>query len=197
VLGIVGLLKTAPPMPMHFQNAGRAVMLLGGLGNGDETRFGGTQYAKVIIQSLWGLPPALDMDREKRVHEAMREIAGQQLAESAHDLSDGGFAVTLAECCFGAGGIGASVSLSFDGSREGAGRLALFHEAPSRILLSTKDPRAVEAVANIFRVECFEIGVTIEQRFQVRNRSELLIDCSLGELKQPWESSLEGLLNPT
>ena len=44
------------------------------------------------------------MEREKRVHDAMREILAEGLAESAHDLSDGGLAVALAECCFGAGG---------------------------------------------------------------------------------------------
>ena len=60
---------------------------------------------KVVFDKLWGLPPALDMDREKRVHEAMREILAEGLAESAHDLSDGGLAVALAECCFGPAGV--------------------------------------------------------------------------------------------
>ena len=50
---------------------------------------------------MWGLPPALDMDYEKRVQAAIREIVNGGLAESAHDLSDGGLAVALAECSHG------------------------------------------------------------------------------------------------
>jgi phosphoribosylformylglycinamidine (FGAM) synthase-like enzyme len=80
---------------------------LGGVGECDEVRFGGTEYAKVILNELWGLPPALDMDYEKRVHDAMREIVAAGLAESAHDVSDGGLAVAAAECCFGRRGRGA------------------------------------------------------------------------------------------
>ncbi len=104
VMGIVGLLKTAPPVTIPFKQEGRAVMLLGGLGTVDATRFGGTQYAKVVLNKMWGLPPALDMDYEKRVHTAIREVIAQGLAESSHDVGDGGLAVALAECC--AEGIG-------------------------------------------------------------------------------------------
>src|ERR1700746_3211971 len=67
VMGIVGLMKTAAPVTVSFKEEGRTVMLVGGLGGVDETRFGGTQYAKVILNKLWGLPPALDLDYEKRV----------------------------------------------------------------------------------------------------------------------------------
>ena len=51
------------------------------------------------------------MDYEKRVQDAIREIVAAGLAESAHDLSDGGLAVALAECCFGPAGIGAQIDL--------------------------------------------------------------------------------------
>ncbi len=57
--------------------------------------FGGTQYAKYVIQSLWGLPPRLDMELEKRVQAAIRRSWGERLVESAHDLGDGGLAVAL------------------------------------------------------------------------------------------------------
>ena len=79
VLGIVGLLPTAAPVTIPFKNAGRSVILLGGLGACDETRFGGTEYAKEIAGQLWGLPPALDMEREKRVQAAIREIVCRRL----------------------------------------------------------------------------------------------------------------------
>jgi phosphoribosylformylglycinamidine synthase len=193
VMGIVGLMKTAAPTPMHFQNPERAVMLLGGFGECDETHFGGTQYAKVILQSLWGLPPALDMDYEKRVQQAIREIVSAGLAESAHDISDGGFAVALAECSFGPAAIGASVSLDVGARPE----IALFHENPSRIIVSTAEPEKVQQIAHKYRVDCTQIGVTMKERLQICNRSEWLVDCFLSDLKEPWEKSLETrLLQP-
>src|SRR6476661_5763979 len=99
VMGIVGLMQTAAPVPLAFQNPGRSVMLIGGLGECDDVRFGSTQYAKVVLKQLWGLPPALDMEKERRVQAAVREMVNAGLLESAHDLSDGGLAITAAECC--------------------------------------------------------------------------------------------------
>jgi phosphoribosylformylglycinamidine synthase len=191
VIGIIGLMKTAKPTPLHFQSEGRVVMLIGGLGESDHTRFGGTQYAKVVLKSMWGLPPGLDLDYERRVQAAIREIAGEGLAESAHDISDGGLAVTLAECSFGPGGMGVRAALDTDAPLE----LALFHEGPSRIIVSTSDPKRVRQIAVSHGVECMEMGVTIKGRYQVSNRGAMLIDCSLSDLKQPWESSLERLLH--
>ena len=57
VMGIVGLLETVAPKPVTFTGEGRTVMLLGGLGECDLTHFGGTQYAKQVLDRLWGLPP--------------------------------------------------------------------------------------------------------------------------------------------
>src|SRR5260370_35351394 len=95
-MGIVGVMKTAAPVTIDFKNAGRAVVLLGGIGAADEARFGGTQYAKTVLNNLWGLPPGLDLEYEKRVQAAAREIAASGVGESAHDLSDCGVAVGLA-----------------------------------------------------------------------------------------------------
>jgi phosphoribosylformylglycinamidine synthase len=190
VMGIVGLMKTAHPTPIHFREADRAVILLGGFGASDDLHFGGTQYAKVILESMWGLPPALDMDYEKRVHQTIREIVGASLAESAHDLSDGGLAVALAESSFGANGVGASIEIPAGARPE----FRLFHEGPSRILLSTSDPENVLAIAKKNSVEAVRIGVTMKERLRIDCDSKTLIDCNLTELRQPWETSLERIL---
>ncbi len=167
VVGVVGLMKTGKPVPPTFQNTDRAILLLGGLGWCDETRFGGTEYAKVILNALWGLPPALDMGYEKRVHDAMRAIVRAGLAESAHDLGDGGLAVALAECCTE---VGAAVELNSDLRPE----FLLFHEGPSRILISALDGDRVEAIARDFEVECPRIGVTIKERLQINVAQALM-----------------------
>ncbi len=191
VMGIVGLMKTEQPVGTHFREPGRTLLLLGGLGSCDLTRFGGTQYAKHVVQQLWGLPPALDMEHEKRVQDGVREIVRRGLAESAHDVSDGGLAVTLAESCFGPDPVGARVTLRSEMRPE----FLLFHEAPSRILLSTSRPDEVAALAREFDLEALNIGDTIEGRLQVRNGGQTLIDCDVRALKEAWEGALEKRLH--
>src|ERR1039458_8435377 len=143
VMGIVGLLKTAASVTIPFKSPGRPIVLLGGIGGCDETRFGGTGYAKEILKQLWGLPPALDLEREKRGQAAIREIVAAGLAGSGHDLRDGGLAVALAECCFGAAEIGAAIDIDSDLRPE----MLAFHEGPSRILISTAYAGRVAAIA--------------------------------------------------
>ena len=191
VLGIVGLLPTAPPVTLDFKQPERVVILLGGLGSCEPERFGGTQYAKVILKQLWGLPPALDMECEKRVQAAARDIVRSGLAESAHDLSDGGLAVTLAECCFGPAGVGAEIELESDLRAE----FLLFHEGPSRIVISSARPESVAAMAERHGVEARIIGHTTGGRLSIRNRGRLLFDLAIGEMKDRWERGLEILLH--
>ncbi|MEO8025150.1 MAG: phosphoribosylformylglycinamidine synthase subunit PurL [Bryobacteraceae bacterium] len=188
VMGIVGLMKTTAPPPLAFVQEGRDVVLLGGLGSSDHQRLGGTQFAKVVLNDLWGLPPALDMDYEKRVHSAMREIAAEGLADSAHDLSDGGLGVALAEC--GAAGIGAEIDVNSPDAPE----LVLFHEGPSRILISTAAADRIAAIAVKHQVEALRIGVTAKDRLAIRNRSATLISVDVTKLRDTSEESLAGKL---
>ena len=176
VLGIVGIMTTKIPVPLAFQNAGRDVLLLGGLRTTDWRQFGSTQYAKTVVKDLWGMPPELDMDYEKRVQAAMREIAIADLAESAHDLSDGGLAVTLAEC---SGRYGAEIQLESSERPE----LLLFHEAPSRIVISTTETSNIEEIASRHQVELLALGVTMKKRLRIKNGNVTLIDCAIETLQ--------------
>jgi phosphoribosylformylglycinamidine synthase subunit PurL len=185
VMGIVGLLDTAKPVPVAFPAGERDIVLLGGLGYTTDERFGATQYAKVILDQLWGLPPALDIEFEKSVQAAAREIVRAGLAASAHDLSCGGFAVALAECAFG--GVGAQVDLHTDLRAE----FALFHEGPSRILYSTDNAAALAAIAEKHGVPAVVIGRTGGDRLRVNT----WIDAPLAELRAQWQHGLEELLH--
>jgi phosphoribosylformylglycinamidine synthase len=187
VMGIVGLLKTAAPVTIPFKSPGRAVVLLGGIGVCDETRFGGTGYAKEILKQLWGLPPALDLEREKRVQSAIREIVAAGLAESAHDLSDGGLAVALAECSFGPAEIGAAIDLDSDLRPE----MLAFHEGPSRILISTAYPGKVAAIAEQHGIEAPVVGVTIEKGMEIRQRAMTLGSWETTTLRAAYNGALE------
>jgi phosphoribosylformylglycinamidine synthase II len=187
VMGVVGLMKTEAPVTIDFKQAGRAIVLLGGLGQADELRFGGTQYAKSVLNNLWGLPPALDLEYEKRLQAAAREIAVSGAVESAHDLSDGGLAVALAESSFGPAGIGGEIDLD-TGLRP---ELALFHEGPSRVLISTLEPERVIDIAAKHGVEAIRIGKTAPNRIGITSRGAPLIDGDIGRFKGGWETALE------
>ncbi len=190
VLGIVGLLETSDPVTIPFKNPGREILLIGGFGRPETARFGGTQYAKQVLNTMWGLPPALDMDYEKRVQAAVREIVRKGLAESAHDLSDGGLGIALAECTFD--GTGASISIDWDVRPE----FLLFDESPSRVLISTANSEEVKRIALFHGVESPRIGVTITGRLQISNNSAKLIDCSLDNLRRAWDQALPRSLHP-
>jgi phosphoribosylformylglycinamidine synthase len=187
VIGIVGLMKTEAPVTVPFKNAGRTVMLLGGAGVCDEERFGGTQYAKEIDRQLWGLPPALDLEKEKSLQAAIREIVAAGLVESAHDVSDGGIAVALAECCFGHAGVGAQIDLDSDLRPE----WLAFHEGPSRILVSTAHAKEVSSIAQRHGVEAATAGATIEGGLEIRQRGNTLGSWDIAALRAAYEGALE------
>ncbi|MGA7240576.1 MAG: phosphoribosylformylglycinamidine synthase subunit PurL [Bryobacteraceae bacterium] len=191
VMGIVGTLPTAEPVTIPFKNKDRVVMLIGGVGACNDLDFGGTEYAKEILKQLWGQPPALDMDYEKRVHDTIRAILSEGLAESAHDLSDGGLAAALAECSFGPNGIGAQLDIDSDLRPE----FLAFHEAPSRILISTANAKRVAAIAEQHGVAAPVVGVTIEKGIEIRQRSITLGSWEIAALKHAYDQALETKLH--
>jgi phosphoribosylformylglycinamidine (FGAM) synthase-like enzyme len=80
VVGIVGIMQTGLPVSATFRQEGRSVMLLGGLRGTDWRQFGGTQYAKVISRAVWGTPPHLDMDYERRLQKTIRTLVQEGLS---------------------------------------------------------------------------------------------------------------------
>ncbi len=199
VIGVVGLVEHMDvPVGMQFRAPGRKIVLIGGLLPAVtanlvdlERCFGSTQYAKIVLGRTWGLPPALDMAYEKRVHEVVRAIVRQGLAESIHDLSDGGLAVGLARCGFGPECMGARVEVTCDF----ASHFGAFHEAPSRVLLSVTE-ESVEAVSRIAAGQAIPAPVIGETRLgdlsiQINGDT---IHASIYELYETWDSSLERML---
>lgn len=139
-VGMVGILDdVTKAVKTAFQDEGDAIVLIG------ETydELGGSEYLKVAFDETAGEPPALDLSLEQAVQQTVRDAATAGLLHSAHDCSDGGLAVTLAECCL-AGGIGANVA--FDDGLEPA--VSLFSESQSRILVSAK-PEDVDTLLDI------------------------------------------------
>jgi phosphoribosylformylglycinamidine synthase len=200
VIGVVGLRPgMEPPQGVDFQSPDCTLVLLGGLlpGADDELerRFGSSQYAKVVLKQTWGLPPALDLDFEKRVQDAVRQIAREGLAESLHDLSDGGLAVAAVESSFGPKRLGARLELETGL----AAVYVLFHEAPSRVLLSVDAARlgSIREIADSHQVPAPVIGRTIaDHRLRVRVNGTDLISAAVSDLYREWDTALERMLEP-
>ncbi len=135
-IGVVGLLEHADRVvSRRFQEAGSAIVLLG-QGSGE---LGGSEYLKVVHNLVRGMPPALDLTAERALQTLLVALADGRLVRSAHDCSDGGFAVTLAEGCFDTGGMGAEVSLEgIEVARDPELNVAaaLFGESASRAVIS-------------------------------------------------------------
>ena len=196
VMGIVGLLKTAQPVGSAFRRAGCDVILLGGYGRCDGRQFGGTQYAKTILRQLWGTPPALDMDYEKRVQAAMRQIVEAELAESAHDVSDGGLAVTIAESCFASDGLSAEVRLPADGPVE----YALFGERGARAVVSVSAASLarVQSIAAQYNVSASRVGTVTRGEFRVECESAqpgVGVRGKIDSFQKAWAESLSNILD--
>jgi phosphoribosylformylglycinamidine synthase len=189
VMGIVGVMKTEMPVGIAFSEAGRDIYLIGGIGAADEVRMGGTQYAKQVVKDMWGLPPALDLVFEKQVQLAVREMVTSRTVESAHDVSDGGLAWALAEASFDN-----SIGANIDVDSELAPELLLYHEGPSRVVVSTADGKTVETMAAKYGVPALRIGVTEAGRLKISNKGITLVDTPLATLREAWATALESKL---
>src|SRR5436190_3601323 len=136
IIGVVGLLEHADRVVSRpFKHEGDAIILLGD----DRGELGGSEYLKIAHGLVLGQPPAIDFDAERALHLLLVSLADARLVRSAHDCSDGGIAVAIAECCFENGGIGAEASIdSKHISRLESIDLAaaLFSESPSRAVVS-------------------------------------------------------------
>src|SRR5882724_4746688 len=101
-VGIVGIMEDVTKVvSSHFQRAGEALLILhkGGCSH-TEQEFGSSEYAKELLGAIWGVPPVLDLKMEAALQKCMVELADKRLISSAHDISEGGIAVALAEMGF-------------------------------------------------------------------------------------------------
>jgi phosphoribosylformylglycinamidine synthase len=97
---MVGVIPDLAGLPRSwFREAGDRVVLLGE----DFGEHGGAAWLRLLHDVEQGRPPKVDLDREARLAELLRVLAYHATVRTAHDLSEGGLAVALAECCFGAG----------------------------------------------------------------------------------------------
>src|SRR5208282_3096345 len=226
VIGILGILEDASRvLKIAFRTEGDVIVLLDGA-NAPESatvgaryivplhdaarEFSSSEYSKTIAGIVSGNPPAIDLAAEKRLIDCLVALASEGSVQSAHDISDGGIAVTLAESCFAAfSGAGArhvhaeprrdvpvlvaNVNLDADGPAEHA----LFNERGARCVVSVAPTKlaAVLATARQYNVGASEIGkVHLGNALCIEYKGSAVIDSSLDTLRSIWANSLERLL---
>ncbi len=182
-IGMVGLLpKVDRVITSWFKAAGDIVVLLG------RTReeLGGSEYLKFIHNSVRGTPPWIDLKLEQAIQSCCIEAIEGGILRSAHDVSDGGLAVALAECCIG--GPEKPLGVRTEMHEMIRADALLFSESQSRILVSMqeKDLSQLQEIASRFAVPLQVIGAVGGSRFSIQPILQLPID----ELQSIWSSAL-------
>ncbi len=156
--------------------------------------FGSSEFAKVVLGSVWGTPPAIDLDAEADLHTLLATLADRKLLHSARDVSDGGIAVALAQSCFRKG-IGATVEQ--DQSLMVHPLFGLFAEPASTILVtaSAGDVSAIEDLAGDYSFLAARIGTTGGDKLEISVYGNAFISAPVAGLCKPWADALQATLH--
>jgi phosphoribosylformylglycinamidine synthase len=187
---MVGLLPVAGDAAGAAFSDGQAIGLLGV--NTDEV--GGSEYLATLHGLVAGRPPHLDAAREAAVGRACRRLVRAHLVTAAHDCSEGGLAVALAEACIaGARPVGATVRLEDELRPD----LLLFGEAPSRILVAYPPEREAEVrqiaadEGALFAV----LGATGGATLAIYGPAGRILGVPVAELRAAWQEGFAAIVS--
>ncbi len=191
VIGAVGLIEDVRlVITPRTLDAGAAVYVLGATGED----LGGTEYLRHRFGVITGPLPALNLNAEHRLQHCVLDGAQQRLWAAAHDCSDGGLLVALAELCFSTHGKALSgMDLYLSAEAPGLSRAGLlFGETPGRMLVVVAASRRaeVEALCQKHQVPCCPLGVIHGDRLTITLDGELVLDEPVAELEHLWRTSL-------
>ena len=162
-ISMVGTIADAAHITTQaFKEAGDQIFLIGETGS----ELGASHYLLAIHGRKEGAPPAMDFEKEKAIHTALLAVIRKGLVQSAHDCSEGGLAVTIAESCF-ANSLGASIDL---GSTDQRPDVLLFNETQGRIVISLKS-----ADVSALETELSKSGVPFRKIGEVTAKADLSI----------------------
>ena len=216
VIGVLGILDDASRvLKISFRNPGDEIFLLDGqnsssrhserseesLFSSQAKEFSSSEYSKTVASIVAGEAPAIDLAAEKRLIDCLVAIASQRIAASAHDVSDAGLAVTLAESCFSVVAglqtrsfpVGAAIKMNDVGPAEHA----LFNERGARcvVTVAPENIAALQSVAAQYGVAAIEIGqVTNDGTLRIQYKGRAIIDSPVESLRDIWANSLERTL---
>jgi phosphoribosylformylglycinamidine synthase II len=202
VLGVLGMIEDASrALGMGFRAEGDVIVRLDGCGAEDDAvsgqeniprEFSSSEYARTIRGIVAGVPPAVDLAAEKRLIAFLVALANEGALQSAHDVSDGGLAVTLAESCFASGGFSAQVSLT---SKE-PDEAALFGERGARVVVSVTSANLarVRSLAAQYGVAALEVGRVARGEFRIELNGRAVVSADVPLLADAWTGAIERLL---
>ena len=209
VLGVLGLMEDAEcALGSGFASEGDVIVLLDGVtappsilalpGSQDElkgaatkTELASSEYAKAIHGMVTGLPPAIDLAAEKRLIDCLVALAAERAVRSAHDVSDGGLAVSVAEACFGRDGLSVEISIDAAGAEDFA-EAALFGERGARAVVSVAPASLarVNEIAAQYKVRAQRIGTVTRGEFRIQYQGAAVIQGSIESFRRVWSESL-------
>ncbi len=201
-VAVVGIIEKPEHITTQwFKDEGDAIILLGEVVDANDKLqgLGGSAYLKQIHGKKTGTPPRLDLEREKSLHDALRGWIAQGIIKSAHDCSEGGLAVALAESCISQQFaretpqlLGASINL-IDLAAGPHWRMdaLLFGETQSRIIISTSQNNAVKVLgqAKVLGIPAARIGAVGGTQLKIKTVGKSLA-WPLTELHDVWWNSI-------
>ncbi len=197
-IGILGVIEdTKNVQKIAFRQSGDVILLLEGQSAAGERNFNqefsSSEYSKTLQDIVAGQPPAIHLDGERQLIELLVSLAESGNVLSAHDLSDGGLAVALAESCFSANGLGADVECADTVPAE----YALFGESGARVIVSVvhEQVSAIRQLAAGQQIRVREIGkVTRDNVLRIQYNEHTVISAPVPALMDTWANSLERAL---
>ena len=186
-IAVVGLIEDQNRiMTQGFKKSGDQIALIGFT----MEELGGTEYLKIMFDRSEGKPPVLDRKHEKQVQDFCWELIQKGFISSAHDCSEGGLAIAVAESCFSYGGQTLGATLTLESTLRND--TLLFGETQSRIIISFPEERIneIEDLAMAFPVDFSLIGKVGGSHFTVTVNEEEVIKQEINILKEIWKTSL-------
>ncbi|HUF07782.1 MAG TPA: AIR synthase-related protein, partial [Rhodothermales bacterium] len=172
----------------NFKNEGDAVYLLSPAGWQHREDIGGSEYLARIHGLTAGDAPHLDLEEEAAVQRKMLELIRSGQVSSAHDVSDGGLAVTLAESVIYSDGFGADVDVASAALRLDS---VLFGEAQSRIVFTSPDQNMAGTTDG---VEIARIGTVSRGALRIRHNGHEVINVAPSALREPYDNALPAFM---
>ena len=195
VIGMVGLIEDlAHVTRSSFQHDADSILLLGEMAG----ELGGSEYLATIHGEVVGPPPRCDVEREKAVIDALLASIQAGAVSSAHDCSDGGLAVAIAECCIANIDCQSGAEVDLSRFSELTDRAILYGETQGRIVVSSASPERVMQIAQRHNVPCAQIG-------RVRRHSDMLeitlpkssLRAPLSRLRSAYHNTIPSIMGRT
>ncbi len=187
MIGMVGLISNITHITTNaFKQAGDLVFLLGTHRN----ELGGSHYISLITHQVIGKPPHMDLNAEAELQDKLLAAIQQGLIQSAHDSTEGGLTVAIAECSF-TNNLGAIITLENNDLRYDA---LLFGETHTRVIVSIQ-PKNEEQLLKIFEgFPCHKIGIVHGNTLSIAINEQNLINSAISELKSCYENAIPELM---